>query len=370
MRRPFIALFQHHFKYELLSVRSLLIVLLLLNLIGLTVVSNLFDFDRRRFRERIVPVAFNIEPGAVQAQARSAIADFIRHSETHRLPCIFRNSVRLFSFFIPIVALLFSYNTVSKDIESGLVHSLYSLPLSKSTMIWGKIFGSMASLVVVILSSLGVVIAVLLLYGTLADLTVADIIRSGLYLLALAVYLLVFLLVGTFLSTISRRSTVALITSLVVVLMIIGASVTRDGISATLHPGYPDLPAMPTEVAQVMRNRRWGIPVRTLPSELAGYIEELHRYHADFYNRIRSRYRIERFLNFLSPANLHIEVASALLQDRFIPPYQIFAPVPLDEAHATIGQSLRYLLPEILFTLAMIMLLFWLNVRALTKLEV
>jgi len=99
------------------------------------------------------------------------------------------------------------------------------------------------------------------------------------------------------------------------------------------------------------------------------FLEELQIYRKVLHEFTFNRYRVERLLNFLSPANLHIEVASALLQDQFVPPYRVFAPVPLDEAHATIGQSLRYLLPEIVFTLAMIFLLFWLNVRALTKME-
>ena len=275
-------------------------------------------------------------------------------------------SIYVWIFVLPLLGFIFSYNGVSDDLESGRVLSLHTLPLSSSDLAVGRALGNGLAVILSLVAGIGVAAGIgwwWLSRFVPIGLDLADLVRSGLYISFLAVYTLVFVLLGTLISTLTRHSKVALLICLVVFLGIFILHLARE--NSVLF----DAPLPPTG-DQVIRTYFMGFGGRQGPIEAQRVAAEALKHMEELFPQIRRHYRIERLLNFLSPANLHIEVASALLQDRFIPPYRIFAPVPLDEAQATIGQSLRYLLPEILFTLVMIMLLFWLNVRALTKLEV
>ena len=377
--------FRFRFGQRFLSPTNLLLSLALLVILFATIAEHrdmLIEFRPYTERVQVGPDRWqNLAPDAVQQQVYMATNRLLRVMPEAEILAYFRTVAPFLAFLLPLIAFIFSYRNIAGDRESGRSLSLFTLPVARRDMVVGMLLGDLVSFALaslIMLTTLFVVFRYLV--GTAADALLY--LRVGLYLGAVWAYLLVFLLLGTLISSMSRTSTRSLILCLAAFLLIGGLSILKDGVPTAIFADYPILPRM-CEAAQTGAGDMsfWGDKPPVFVREARPqweeqraaaflFLDELHSYREAFQTFIEHRYRIERLLNFLSPANLHIEVASALLQDRFIPPYRIFAPVPLDETHATIGQSLRYLLPEILFTLAMIMLLFWLNVRALTKLEV
>lgn len=109
-----------------------------------------------------------------------------------------------------LLALVFVYDSVSGEKTRGTLRLLQTYSLSRNSILIGKLFANLVTLVVTLLAGMLFSLLLLLLIGQI-ELGLAEWTRVGLFLILSAFYISLFLCLGLLLSTLTHRPTASMV---------------------------------------------------------------------------------------------------------------------------------------------------------------
>ena len=156
----------HFFAKRLASYQNLMFFLLLLAVLFAGIAS--MQSDRTGYQRAYaawgtsdwdsMPLAV-LDIGTAHQTVYSAVSYYFTHSAEGRggglLPMRF--VMQWLMFILPIVALAASFNSVSEELESGVIQSLFVLPVSHRSVGLAKLFGESLALLTTTLLGLGTI---------------------------------------------------------------------------------------------------------------------------------------------------------------------------------------------------------------------
>ena len=117
--------------------------------------------------------------------------------------------VFIFQVVLSLLALLFAYDAIAGDWESGTLRLVISHPVRRGTILLAKYIAAMVCLLIPVLISLLMVMLLLSVTSSI-QLDSADFLRIGGIVLTTSIYLSVFYLIGLLISTTTRRTATSL----------------------------------------------------------------------------------------------------------------------------------------------------------------
>ena len=117
--------------------------------------------------------------------------------------------VLIFQVVLSLMALLFAYDAIAGDWESGTLRLIISHPVRRGSILLAKYIGAMICLLLPVLMSL-LMVLILLATADAIQLDGEDFLRIGGIILTTTIYLSAFYLIGLLISTITRRTATSL----------------------------------------------------------------------------------------------------------------------------------------------------------------
>ena len=117
--------------------------------------------------------------------------------------------VLIFQVVLSLMALLFAYDAIAGDWESGTLRLVISHPVQRGSILFAKYIGAMVCLLIPVLMSL-LMVLILLATAEAIQLSGEDFLRIGGIILTTTIYLSAFYLIGLLISTITRRTATSL----------------------------------------------------------------------------------------------------------------------------------------------------------------
>ena len=117
--------------------------------------------------------------------------------------------VLIFQVVLSLMALLFAYDAISGDWESGTLRLVISHPVRRGSILFAKYIGAMLCLLLPVLMSL-ILVLILLSLNSAIYLSGEDFLRISGIVLTTSIYLSAFYLIGLVVSTITRRTATSL----------------------------------------------------------------------------------------------------------------------------------------------------------------
>ena len=117
--------------------------------------------------------------------------------------------VLIFQVVLSLMALLFAYDAIAGDWESGTLRLVISHPVRRGSILLAKYIGAMICLLLPVLMSL-LMVLILLAAADAIQLGGEDFLRIGGIILTTTIYLSAFYLIGLLISTITRRTATSL----------------------------------------------------------------------------------------------------------------------------------------------------------------
>jgi len=204
---------------------------------------------------------------------------------------------------LSLVALLFGFDRISREREAGTLKLTLANPVSRAALLGGKWLGNLMSLAVPFFLISGLGLAVLHLDPSFR-MTASGYGRLALILAISLAYLALFLSLGLFISSVTRRSA----TSLVVLLLIWALMVfVLPNTGTLLARQLVEVPS--SRALQEKRNQIWTREILLTYSDRGNrdvhfktMTEEIDRLEEDYRNRVDRLVRLAKTLNRVSPA--------------------------------------------------------------------
>ncbi len=117
--------------------------------------------------------------------------------------------VLIFQVVLSLMALLFAYDAIAGDWESGTLRLVISHPVRRGSILFAKYIGAMVCLLIPVLMSL-LMVLILLSSTSSIQLDGEDFLRIGGIVLTTSIYLSVFYLIGLLISATTRRTATSL----------------------------------------------------------------------------------------------------------------------------------------------------------------
>lgn len=117
--------------------------------------------------------------------------------------------VTIFQVVLSLIALLFAYNAIAGDLETGTLRLVTSHPISRGLILFAKYIASIVCLLIPLLMSMLLVLLLLSVTRSI-QLTSVLLLRIGGIGLTTCLYLSVFYTIGLLISTVTRRTATAL----------------------------------------------------------------------------------------------------------------------------------------------------------------
>jgi len=114
-----------------------------------------------------------------------------------------------------LLALVFAYDSISGEKARGTLKLLQTYSLSRSSILFGKLFSNLTALLVALVAGMLLSLLLLLLVGQI-ELGAQVWARMGLFLLLSAFYITLFLCLGLWLSTLTHRPTASMVLAVMV----------------------------------------------------------------------------------------------------------------------------------------------------------
>lgn len=214
---------------------------------------------------------------------------------------------------LSLVALLFGFDRICREREGGTLKLMLSNPLSRASLLAGKWLGNFLSLAVpfLLVTLLGVAVMSL---DPAIRLTADGWGRLGLLLASSLIYIALFLSLGLFLSTLTRRSSVSL-----VILLLIWSSLVfiLPNLGTLLARQIVEIPSV-----QALSEKRQQIWTREIllqysdPGSWDGRIRRINRefdqMEEDYRNQFDRLVRTAKAINRLSPAASFVYAATEI----------------------------------------------------------
>ena len=116
----------------------------------------------------------------------------------------------IFQVVLSLLALLFAYDAIAGDWESGTLRLVLSHPVRRGAILFAKYVAAMASLLLPVLMSF-LLVLILLSFAPSIQLGMADFLRIGGIVFTTIIYLSCFYLIGLLISTTTHRAATSLI---------------------------------------------------------------------------------------------------------------------------------------------------------------
>jgi len=221
--------------------------------------------------------------------------------------------VYIIKVVLSLVALLFGFDLISREREDGTLKLALANSVSRASLLAGKWIGNILSLVVPFLLVTGLGIAVLSLDPTFR-LTASSIGRLILILGVSLAYVALFLSLGLFISTVTKRSS----SSLVVLLLIWALMVfVLPNLGTLLARQIVELPSVRT--LQEKRNQIWTREILLTYSDrgnrnahLQTMNNEIDQLEEDYRNKFDRLVRVAKTINRISPAASFVYAATEI----------------------------------------------------------
>ncbi len=211
--------------------------------------------------------------------------------------------VYIIKVVLSLVALLFGFDLISREKEAGTLKLTLANPVSRAALLAGKWVGNLLSLAVPFLLVTGIGIALLSLDPAFR-LTASGLGRLALILVLSLTYMALFLSLGLFISTVTKRSS----SSLVILLLIWAAMVfILPNLGTLLARQIVELPSV--RALQEKRDQIWTREVllsyadrSTWDARLAAMNDEIDRLEEDYRQKFGRLVRLAKSFNRVSPA--------------------------------------------------------------------
>ena len=162
--------------------------------------------------------------------------------------------VFVFEVVLSLIALLFAYDAIAGEHESGTLRLLLTHPVRRSHILLAKYISAMVCLLIPLLMSLS--LAVILLTGTGSIfLKTADFLRIGGIVFSSVAYMSVFYLIGLLISAVARRTGTALMVSMFVwgFLVLVYPNMILAALEP-LHDSEPRAKSVFSQIQQIWEN--------------------------------------------------------------------------------------------------------------------
>jgi ABC-type transport system involved in multi-copper enzyme maturation permease subunit len=145
-----------------------------------------------------VKVLFGDRPMMTEGKAESRDNPFLNRFFTF-------DFVSVLIIIISLMAFLFTYDICTGEKESGTLKMMLSNSVSRSTILIGKLLGTFFSLLPILIFSFGLCLLVILLTPSI-DFTNSEWIRIGMIFLFSMIFLVLFMIIGLFISSFVQHS--------------------------------------------------------------------------------------------------------------------------------------------------------------------
>jgi ABC-2 type transport system permease protein len=204
--RPEFIVAVKEFKDNLNSKRFLILfgLLTLLSIIGAITGINNYNSDLATYNSNVNQVSSL--PGGMKM--------FV---DMPSILSIFSSYGTYIASFGMLLAISMGFDLISREKEEGTLKILLTHPVFRDQVINGKILGSVAMIIVVLLSTFLAIVAIMLFFGIVPS--GDDVIRLGAFFLAVVLFLLAYLAIAIMSSTLSKSSSMAILIAIAIVLV-------------------------------------------------------------------------------------------------------------------------------------------------------
>jgi ABC-type transport system involved in multi-copper enzyme maturation permease subunit len=221
--------------------------------------------------------------------------------------------VYIIKVVLSLVALLFGFDVISREREAGTLKLALSNPLSRASLLAGKWIGNLLSLVVPFLLVTGLGVAVLS-FDPSFRLTSSGIGRLALLLGLSLAYIALFLTLGMFISTVTRRSSSSLVVLLLIWAMMVFVLPNLGTLVARQIVELPSVRAL-----QEKREQIWTREILLTYSDrgnrgahLQRLNQEIDALEEDYRNKFDRLVRLAKSVNRISPAAAFVYAATEI----------------------------------------------------------
>jgi len=171
-----------------------------------------------------VTVLFGDKPMLTEGNAESRDNPFLNRFFTF-------DFVSVLVIIMSLMAFLFTYDICTGERESGTLKMMLANPVSRSAILMGKLLGTFLTLVPMLIFSFGLCLLVIMLHSEIAF-TASEWIRIGVMILFSAVFLILFMIIGLFVSSQVKHSATSIVICLIVWVVLLFVIPNLAGYSA------------------------------------------------------------------------------------------------------------------------------------------
>lgn len=155
-----------------------------------------------------VKVFFGDKPMLSEGKAESRDNPFLNRFFTF-------DFVSVLVIIMSLMAFLFTYDICTGERESGTLKMMLANPVSRSTILIGKLLGTFLTLIPMLIFSFGLCILVIMLHSEIAF-SASEWVRIGVMILFSIVFLILFMIIGLFVSSRVKHSGTSIVICLIV----------------------------------------------------------------------------------------------------------------------------------------------------------
>ncbi|MFC1537812.1 ABC transporter permease subunit [Candidatus Latescibacterota bacterium] len=254
--------------------------------------------------------------------------------------------ISIIAIILSLIAIIFTYDACSREREDGTLKLALSNPVSRSTILLGKIIGVMLTLIPILLFCY-LLSVIMILFSPHISFSAGEWTRIGLLFAASILFFTLFIMIGIFVSTRFRSSAASMVTCLsiwiVACFVISNLSVyaassfvnvdSREKLNRDLEmvsdefyekheykgdymsfkgnyigsDGYAEMTATPKKLIEDIRNNR----IESEPARIE-YAEKKWAYQKEYLDKLDNQRTFAEHLSFVSPTEIFQLLASEL----------------------------------------------------------
>jgi ABC-2 type transport system permease protein len=299
------------FKDNLNSKRFLILfgLLTLLSIIGAITGINSYNSDLATYNSNLNQVSSM--PGGMKI--------FVDMPSILR---IFNSYGTYIASFGMLLAISMGFDLISREKEEGTLKILLTHPVFRDQVINGKILGSAAMMIVVLLSTFLAIVAIMLFFGIVPS--GDDLIRLVAFFLAVVLFLLAYLAIAVMSSTLSKSSSMAMLIAIAIVLVGMVIPNVSSAVADAALGQAPEMTIVSTSSSQSSGGQAvtfqvfQGNQTGGNQSGRQGVPMEINPEYTDYWNK---RNQITGIINVISPSN-DFDAISQVITGRLTSPTQ------------------------------------------------
>ena len=218
-----------------------------------------------------------------------------------------------------LLAVSMGFDLISREKEEGTLKILLTHPVFRDQVINGKILGSAAMMIVVLLSTFLAIVAIMLFFGIVP--AGDDLVRLATFFVAVMLFLLALLAIAVMASTLSKNSSMAMMIAIAIIMVgVIVPGVSSVVADVTLGPA-PQMTIPTASGGQIAAGQGQVITYQTFDGNQTtrqGAPMQMNPEYTDYWNK---RNQITGIINVISPSN-NFDAISQVVTGRLTSPVQ------------------------------------------------